>query len=262
MSQSRGDKSLTRVFVAAHSGGHIFPALELARRWRDESNNRKTVFITAGQAFVRLIPEIPPWIDKLFFLPQFRLPGKNPFRVIPFLLSGAFAALRSLLLFLFDRPEAVVTTGGVVAVPVCIVAWVLRIPVELWELNAVPGKAVRFLLPFASRVFFVFKKAKPKLSARAYCALELADYPVRFSEVSRSRDEIIAEFNETFCRSFSSDSKTVFVLGGSQGSCGLNKIFCNAVEKTKLDMQVVHQVGWQDQHDWKGFYESIDVPAL
>ena len=42
-----------------------------------------------------------------------------------------------------DRPAAIFTTGGYVAVPVLLAAAPLRIPVVLWDGNVVPGRAVR-----------------------------------------------------------------------------------------------------------------------
>src|SRR3989442_7812638 len=42
-----------------------------------------------------------------------------------------------------ERPEAIVTTGGYVAVPVQLAAAALGIPVVLWDGNVIPGRAVR-----------------------------------------------------------------------------------------------------------------------
>ena len=42
-----------------------------------------------------------------------------------------------------DRPDAVFTTGGYVAIPVLVAARVLRIPTVLWEGNVIPGRSVR-----------------------------------------------------------------------------------------------------------------------
>ena len=42
-----------------------------------------------------------------------------------------------------DRPDAIFTTGGYVAIPVLLAAAPLRIPVVLWEGNVVPGRSVR-----------------------------------------------------------------------------------------------------------------------
>ena len=42
-----------------------------------------------------------------------------------------------------ERPAAIFTTGGYVAVPVLMAAAPLRIPVVLWDGNVIPGRAVR-----------------------------------------------------------------------------------------------------------------------
>ena len=42
-----------------------------------------------------------------------------------------------------ERPAAIFTTGGYVAVPVLLAAAPLGIPVVLWDGNVIPGRAVR-----------------------------------------------------------------------------------------------------------------------
>ena len=42
-----------------------------------------------------------------------------------------------------ERPAAIFTTGGYVAIPVLMAAAPLGIPVVLWDGNVIPGRAVR-----------------------------------------------------------------------------------------------------------------------
>jgi UDP-N-acetylglucosamine--N-acetylmuramyl-(pentapeptide) pyrophosphoryl-undecaprenol N-acetylglucosamine transferase len=55
------------------------------------------------------------------------------------------------------RPDAIVTSGGYVAIPVLAAARLLRIPVVLWEGNVVPGRSVRATARLATLVAVSFE---------------------------------------------------------------------------------------------------------
>ena len=74
------------------------------------------------------------------------------------------------------RPTQIISTGGVISLPVFIAGWLLRIPRTLFELNAVPGKAARACAPFASTVHVCFASALPYFSAHK---TTLKPYPLK-----------------------------------------------------------------------------------
>ena len=54
----------------------------------------------------------------------------------------------------------VITTGGYIAIPVCLSAKLLGIPIELYELNVIPGKTTRFLSYIATIIYLCFNDTK------------------------------------------------------------------------------------------------------
>ncbi len=62
----------------------------------------------------------------------------------------ALSVPQALAILARDRPAAIFTTGGYVAVPVLLAASILRIPTLLWEGNVVPGRSVRATAGLAS----------------------------------------------------------------------------------------------------------------
>ena len=60
-----------------------------------------------------------------------------------------------------ERPAAIFTTGGYVAVPVLMAAAPLRIPVVLWDGNVIPGRAVRLTARLADVVTRVVRGDLP-----------------------------------------------------------------------------------------------------
>ena len=60
-------------------------------------------------------------------------------------------------ILLRERPAAIFTTGGYVAVPVLMAAAPLRIPVVMWDGNVIPGRAVRATARLAAALAVSFE---------------------------------------------------------------------------------------------------------
>jgi UDP-N-acetylglucosamine--N-acetylmuramyl-(pentapeptide) pyrophosphoryl-undecaprenol N-acetylglucosamine transferase len=81
----------------------------------------------------------------------------------------ALSLPQAFLMLLARRPKAIFTTGGYVAVPVLLSAWVLRIPVVMWEGNVVPGRSVRLTARFARALAVSFEAACGTLGGSRPC---------------------------------------------------------------------------------------------
>jgi UDP-N-acetylglucosamine--N-acetylmuramyl-(pentapeptide) pyrophosphoryl-undecaprenol N-acetylglucosamine transferase len=124
------------------TGGHIYPALAVARSLRAQHDGAELSWLgghrgleagivpAAGIPFRRLVLRSlrSVELDAHAILDPLRLGGSVP---------QAAAILSA------ERPAAIFTTGGYVAVPVLLAAAPLGIPVVLWDGNVVPGRAVR-----------------------------------------------------------------------------------------------------------------------
>jgi len=124
-----------------------------------------------------------------------------------------------------------------IALPTALAGWLLRIPIELHELNVIPGKAIRVLSPLAQTIFVTFEQSK-RWFTKKNCTLE--PYPLRFSLTSNvhTKESLIKTINSTIAASddalrFIPTKKTLFLLGGSQGSLFLNNILKQWVQKEK-----------------------------
>jgi UDP-N-acetylglucosamine--N-acetylmuramyl-(pentapeptide) pyrophosphoryl-undecaprenol N-acetylglucosamine transferase len=165
------------------------------------------------------------------------------------------------------KPTKVITTGGLLALPVGYAAWVLRYPLDLYELNVVPGRAVEALAPLATNIYAVFKATQQYLPS-----CKQIPYPLRFTEQDRVSDHtsLIQHLNDMLRVSqsnellFDPSRKTLMILGGSQGSQLLNRLtrqFCMDHKHLLHNLQVIHQTGAFEEHWWRDFYKSVNVPA-
>ncbi len=192
-------------------------------------------------------------------------PARRWYRLPLQILGMGTAFFKSLYHLHRTKPAKLISTGGLVAIPVCLAAWVLRIPIELYELNAVPGKAIKFLAPISTSIFVCFKQAKTDFPA-AKCTL--FDYPLRYApSISNEmagysglayKDKVLNQLN------FKSERKTLFILGGSQGSHFINQTIERTLQEhpeLTAQIQIIHQTGGSDSMDYRARYAQLGIPA-
>lgn len=248
-------QKITIAFAAGHSGGHIVPCLTIAQQQHALAH---CIFFSTTSKLDAQILSTHSQVHR-----HIPLPVSTPRRWYQYpgyllRLMGAF--FTSLFSLHRAKPEKVISTGGLVAVPVCMAAWILRIPIDLYELNAVPGKAVKFLAPFATRIHVCFAQTKIHFSP-AKCFI--ADYPIRYSssvrpDLLRDKSKVLSELN------FTKNRKTVLILGGSQGSLAINQAIAQLLTKNHelaAQLQIIHQTGSADTTDYAALYQSLDIPA-
>lgn len=244
--------------VAGGSGGHITPALVIGKNWKKKNPDQEILFFSNKRKLDQSIVKEENEINKLILLKVENLPGKKIWLYPIFIFTFITAFFKSLYFLYKQRPSKIISTGGIIAIPVCLAGIILRIPIELYELNAIPGKTTKLLASISTDIFVTFEKSK-----NFFPSAQISQYPIRFSEEDKifNKKELLFKVNSKF----GDNRKTIFILGGSQGSLLLNNTIKKLVEeRTDLSksIQVIHQTGSMDKHDWKEFYALYNVPAI
>lgn len=192
-----------------------------------------------------------PWVAEHVWLPLDNIPRKKWWRYPQFIVQGIAAVWKSFWTFARCKPVRVVSMGGYVSIPVCIAAWMVRIPIDLYELNAVPGKAVTFLARCATRIYICFPETRTLLKHTNI--IDVA-YPVRFVPSVYTREQARAQLG------LQPHTNTVCILGGSQGSAFMNTLaaYCATIS----DIQIIHQTGEKEIERVHAQYSAYGVPAL
>lgn len=213
--------------VSGGTGGHLMPALVLARELRARGHD--PVLMTEGREVERAMVE-----RELPDMPALSLPRtgamQRPSRLsMPWWVARTTLAARRVLRN--ERIDCVVSTGGRASVPVGLAARSLGVPLFLLEQNAVTGRANRLLSPLAKRIYHGLPTAEAGQRGL------LTGTPLR-PEVGRpERDQARRSL------AFVTDAPLILVVGGSQGAQALNLVVPDAIVATERPTAVVHLAG-------------------
>jgi UDP-N-acetylglucosamine--N-acetylmuramyl-(pentapeptide) pyrophosphoryl-undecaprenol N-acetylglucosamine transferase len=233
----RSLKTKTIIITGGGTGGHVFPALCLAESFQKKNVPVKYVGSDRGLE-AKLAPEkkIP------FFVIQSG-PIKN--QKLTQIIKSLFLLLKGFLWswnFLGqEKPAAVIGVGGYVSVPVCLTAWVRRIPVFLQEQNTSVGLANRLLGKISTRVFLGFPQAESYFPENR-CTV--TGNPLR------------SDFYEKGFKALPLEPKVLLILGGSQGAASINKAITSFLPELK-SFSIIHQTGKKDFPWVKELYKNF-----
>lgn len=223
----------TVVIMAGGTGGHVFPALALARVLRERGCD--IVWLGTRQGIeARLVPAagLPvEWIS----IGGLRGKGIGTLLAAPFRLMRALG--ESLRVMRRHRPVVVVGLGGFVTGPGGLAAWLTRRPLVVHEQNAIAGFTNRTLARFAREVLTAFPGAFD------------ASQPVR--EIGNPvRPEFFTLAPPAARVAGRGVVLRLLVVGGSQGANKLNAVVPFAVARLvgSVRFEIRHQAGprWID----------------
>jgi len=240
-------------FVAGRSGGHIVPCLTIAQH-----HESAPLFFSTTSPLDRQLLGNNKIVGTHVPLRLGNVPYKKPWLLPQFIMHLATAFFKSFYHLHAFKPTKIITTGSYIAIPVCLAGWLLRIPIELLEVNVKPGSAIKFLAPCATTINICFTETQ-KYLPKNKCVV--TKYPVRFTQKDKNITKTVA------CKQLNLDParKTILVLGGSQGSIFINNLIKTYVETNQMmhsKLQIIHQTGAHDATDWQSFYKNVSIPAV
>lgn len=202
------------VLTGGCTGGHIYPALAIGDKFRAEDPSNVVIYIAKGEDLERQI--IPAHGYKLYEVDSTWFDRSNPVRLATTIrrtMNGRRDAIKLMKKF---RPDAVISTGSFVSVPVVLAANRLGVPVYLHEQNGFPGVSNRLAARKAKRVFLGFESAREHFKNKEN--IIYSGNPVRadFDGRDRSADRQALGIPE--------DDFVIMVFGGSLGSETTNSI--------------------------------------
>ena len=135
-----------------------------------------------------------------------------------------------------QKPDLIVGFGSFHTFPALLAARVRRIPILIFESNALPGKVNRYCSKWAKVSAIQFSHASEYLKSKCICV----QMPLL------KRDEEISKSQARSYFGLDAETLTFLIFGGSQGAQAINHYFCSTLDslvKKNLSFQVIHIVG-------------------
>jgi UDP-N-acetylglucosamine--N-acetylmuramyl-(pentapeptide) pyrophosphoryl-undecaprenol N-acetylglucosamine transferase len=229
-----------RVLIAGGgTGGHVIPALAIARELRDAHEAEVRFVGTARGLETRLVPEAG---FPLELIKVGQLKGVSLMTRVRTLADLPLGVARCVSLLRSFKPDVVIGVGGYASGPAMMAAILLRIPTLAFEPNAVPGLANRLVGKHVSAAAVNFEETR-----RFFRNARVTGIPVRreFFDIPQKP---------------AAETKRLLVFGGSQGARVLNEIMPKIV--TRLlevvpGLEIVHQAGGKHGESTKETYQKV-----
>lgn len=216
------------------TGGHIYPALAVARSLGDRPSAPELGWLGGHRGLEASLVRAAGIPIRRLALRSLRTVDLSVHALLdPVRLAVSVPQAAAILAR--ERPAAIFTTGGYVAVPTLIAAAPLGIPVVLWDGNVVPGRAVRVTARFADVLAVSFEATGQALAA-AGRPWFLTGTPIR-DVSSVSRDEARARLE------IPADARVMLIFGGSQAVRRFNAAVAEALPRLVERGHVVHVTG-------------------
>lgn len=213
------------------TGGHVFPALELAKEAHRRGWEVKYFGSIRGQESRACERES---IDFQGFPsePIYSIRTPKGWKAAIKLLKSVRMAKAALREF---APDVLISTGGYASAPPATAARRLKIPYIVHEQNSVPGRANRVLSKQAFCVATVFESAAQRFPG---LRVERTGMPIR----QELRDSAQGRFGVG--QTMTHHAPILLVMGGSQGALALNDAaLATAVRMAATEVQWLHVTG-------------------
>jgi UDP-N-acetylglucosamine--N-acetylmuramyl-(pentapeptide) pyrophosphoryl-undecaprenol N-acetylglucosamine transferase len=237
----------TILIMAGGTGGHVFPALALARLLRAASH--EVVWLGTRKGLEAKV--VPADNFPIEWLSMTGLRGKGALTIFTAPFKLLLAIWQAMGVMRRRKPGLVVGFGGFVTGPGGVAAWLTRRPLIIHEQNAIAGYSNRALARLARRVLAAFPRAFP-----AGVASEVVGNPVRA--------EIVAQDPPAVRFARRQGALRLLIVGGSLGASRLNAVVPFAVAQlatSGLTLQVRHQAGERGLDAARAAYAQAKVTA-
>jgi UDP-N-acetylglucosamine--N-acetylmuramyl-(pentapeptide) pyrophosphoryl-undecaprenol N-acetylglucosamine transferase len=245
------DAPRTLLIAGGGTGGHVFPAIAVAREWlrragaKDSGEERSVVIVGTERGLeARLVPQAGLPLELIRVAGLKGIGGTKFLRNLALLPAGLWDSERIVRRHRFSAAFGV---GGYASGPMMLLASLHGIPSVVFEPNVEPGFTNRVLAKMATRVAVAYAETAEKLGRKA----ALTGCPVR--------QEFFSVPPKHHGRPF-----RILITGGSRGATPINRAVVASLDPLaprKAELFIVHQSGERDYNEVRSAYEQREFPA-
>lgn len=240
------------LIASGGSGGHIFPAVSLARELKKE--NSEIMFVASRRRLDKIILDKTDY--KKVYISANPMPYRIGFKSLIFCIKFILDSLFSIYLLLLYKPNVVVGFGGYTSGALVLIASLMGIKTVIHEQNLVPGRTNKFLDKFVDKIAISFPDTGKYFKNKNVI---FTGNPLREESLKECRNEALSRFG------FDSKKITILVMGGSQGAKSLNELVARSIELMPLEkkriLQIVHITGSKNKELVESVYNKNSIPS-
>jgi UDP-N-acetylglucosamine--N-acetylmuramyl-(pentapeptide) pyrophosphoryl-undecaprenol N-acetylglucosamine transferase len=240
-----GGKSL--LIAGGGTGGHVFPAVAVAREWlrRGNEGERGVVIVGTERGLeARLVPQAGLPLETIRVAGLKGIGGAKLLRNAAMLPLGLWDSAEIIRRNRFDVAFGV---GGYASGPMMLLATMDSIPTAIFEPNVEPGFTNRVLANLATRVAVAHEETAVRLGRKSV----VTGCPVRSEFFKVPPKEHGSPFN-------------LLITGGSRGALPINRTVVDSLDllaARKNQLFVVHQTGERDYNAVRVAYAQREFNA-
>ncbi|MFC1856196.1 undecaprenyldiphospho-muramoylpentapeptide beta-N-acetylglucosaminyltransferase, partial [Thermodesulfobacteriota bacterium] len=236
------------------TGGHLFPAIAIARAFMDADSNNEVLFVGTKRGLEKRVLAKEGFKFKPIKVRS--LAGRSIVGKLISAITIPFSMLAASFVVRRFKPDYALGVGGYVSGPVILIASFMGVSSGVQEQNIYPGITNKILGKYVDTIFLAFKEATMFFEDKKVC---VTGNPVRHSLLKVETKAAYEAF------SFDENKFTVLVFGGSLGAESINKAFIDNLEliaEKKDEIQVIHQTGEHGVEEIAVAYAKNDVKAF
>lgn len=221
------------------TGGHLGPALAVIDEIGDKTevvfvgrkfdlDQEKTFSLEYREITKRNIP--------FYHLQSGRLTRLLNFKLFFNLAKIPISLFQALKIITKEKPQVILSFGGYIGFPICLVGYILNIPIFIHEQTINPGLVNRVTGRLAKKIFVAFSEAKKYFPPEKVI---VSGNPTRKIVLSLNKKPFTIRKNKP----------AIYFTGGSLGSHSVNLIVEKILSQILSKFIVVHQTGKITEYD-------------
>lgn len=241
---------MTIIIAAGGTGGHLYPAIALAREFLRRDSSTKILFIGTSRGVESRVLAHEGF--ELALITAKPVMGKGLLDVVQAMLSLPVGMWQSWQVLRRRRADLVIGVGGYTSPTVLVAAALMGIPRVILEPNAYPGLANKVVGPLAQRVFLAFESAAMFFDPRN---AQVVGTPIR--------REFLGQESESQ-GTVKGNGRHLLIFGGSQGAQAINSAVLEALPLLMArvpTLTITHQTGEGDYERVREGYRALGISA-
>jgi len=236
------------IFSGGGTGGHVFPAINLMKYFFEKGYEVVLVTDKKGNNFIKKYSKF-----RSHELKSGTLTNKNFLGKILSIIIIFYSLIKSMIILKKEKADLVIGFGGYVSFPISFMSKFFNLPLVIYESNLVLGRANKYLLPFAKKIFL------------ANCIKK--NFPEKFKEKADIVGTIINKNildNQNLTKKINKECFSLLVLGGSQGAEIFGKIIPSVIKMIKekgYEIQINQQCTKNQKSSITDYYKKKNIKS-